>query len=196
MKASGHSSTVSAAPSLKQYLCRVANIAIGSTSLRNQGAAGVNEAARTFLGGLTLSRFVGSTETAFSSELEDQTRKLMKALPPGAQNWGTARKALNLFLGEVYYHRVLCEIYSFDRIANYLEVPLDSQVSSFLRTRARDLGADLPSWTTIRALKPEISQRYQAFASRYAKTLGNGWVRLHIDLIAWRPEATQAARPN
>ena len=188
-------------PSVKQYLWRVANVAIGSTTLRNQGAAGVNRAARDFLANLALPDLVRDVEDQFLAELERQTIAFQLSLPPGAQHWGTARKGLNVFLGEVYYHRVLCEEYGITRIAEFLEVPLDSEVTRFLKNRAAAVGKKLPRWTTIKSLSPEDSKQYQEFAREHAKTYGEGWLRLHIDLVAWRTQqgngvAEQSAAPD
>src|SRR6516165_5083998 len=92
------------APSIKLFRRRVANVVIGSSTLRNQGAARVIETARAFLAKLKISRFVGDRDT-FTQELDRQTKKLARAicklprvLTDGAKHWGTARKALNLFL--------------------------------------------------------------------------------------------------
>lgn len=173
-------------PSAKQYLWRVANVAIGSTTLRNQGASGVNRAARDFLANLALPNFVRDTEADFLAELERQTVALQNGLPSEAQQWGTARKGLNLFLGEVYYHRILCPEFGFAQVGAFLEVPLDKDVTQFLRGKAAALGTSLPRWTTIKRLRPEVSKQYQKFAREYAETCGEGWLRLHIDLLAWR----------
>src|SRR5437879_1298616 len=103
------------APSVEHYVWRVANIAIGSTTLRNQGAAGVNRAARAFLATLPISALVQDEQAAFLAELDRQTHLLRESLPAQAQHWGTARKGLNVFLGEIYYHRVLCDKYGIQK---------------------------------------------------------------------------------
>jgi hypothetical protein len=181
-------------PSIAQYVWRVANIAIGSTTLRNQGAAGVNRAARTFLSGLSVVDFVCDSAAEFSSHLNKQTLLLKRSLPPEAQHWGTARKGLNLFLGEVYYHRVLCEHFRMEKIATFLEVPLDNNVVRFLKGKAAIVGTKLPRWKTIKSLNPLDSQNYQDFAKQYVADRGEGWIRLHVDLLAWRslPENREA----
>ena len=98
-------------PTIENYPFRLAHLVIDPATLRNQGAPGVAEAARKFLVGLDLRRFGVVDEAAFAYELNLQTDSLRKNLPRGAQNWGTARKALNLFLGEAYYHRFLHKAY-------------------------------------------------------------------------------------
>jgi hypothetical protein len=175
-------------PSIEQYRERVANVVIGASTLRNQGASGVNTAVRTFLAHLDLLAFGQDTEAMFQGELDQQTEALAQSLPEGARHWGTARKAINLFLGEAYYHRVLCQEYELIRIATFLEVPLDGQVARFLREQAKKAGSLLPRWNTIRNLTPECSREYQRFALEYASTLGEGWHRIHLDLIIWRSQ--------
>jgi hypothetical protein len=69
---------------------------------------------------LGLAKFACETETSFLEELENQTNRLVKCFPVGARHWGTARKALNLYLGESYYNRIICEEYGFDRIVQFL----------------------------------------------------------------------------
>lgn len=175
-------------PSIAQYRRRVANVAIGATTLRNQGASGVNPVARAFLESLDLAGFVQNSEAEFQTELDRQTEALKQGLPADAGHWGTARKAINLFLGDAYYHRVLCEQYGLCRIARFLEVPLDGQVARFLKNKAIIAGTSLPRWGTIKRLTPGCSRDYQEFAALYAQASGEGWFRIHLDLIIWRSE--------
>ena len=75
----------------------VATVALGASSLRNQGAKGVLGAAREHLASMNLKQFATPNEKRFRRALECETERLRRALPQGAQNWGPARKALNLF---------------------------------------------------------------------------------------------------
>jgi len=77
---------------------RVVNLAIGPSVLRNQGAPGVIEKARKYLANLDLRRFSNLSAEAFSQTLEICTDELMSDFPDSARHWGTARKALNVFL--------------------------------------------------------------------------------------------------
>jgi hypothetical protein len=173
-------------PSIEQYRRRVANVVIGPSTLRNQGASKVIPKARAFLACVDLGRFVRDSEEEFLAELDRQTEALRASLPRKARHFGTARKAINLFLGEVYYHRVLCQEYGLDKIAPFLEVPLDNLVARFLKKKAKGRGRSLPRWTTIKKLKPGKSRQYQEFATDYAEACGKGWLRVHLDLIIWR----------
>lgn len=174
-------------PSMEQFRQRVANIAIGPSTLRNQGAPGVNALLRAFLTRLNLTRFVSEDESVFRKELDRQTVFVIRKLPKGAQHWGAARKAINLFLAEAYYHRFLCKEYHLARIEKFLEVPLDRQVAKFLINKARTMSdSRLPRWRGIKHLTPTDSRRYQDFANDYATTLADDWARVHRGVIMWR----------
>ena len=180
------------APAAPLFCRRIANTVIGSSSLRNQGGPGVIRLARDFLAQVALERFVRGSESEFLAELDHQTEALLERLRPAA-GWGTARKALNLFLEEACYHRFLSHKYGLDRIARFLEVPLDGQVARFLIKRANESGQTLPRWHTIKGLSPEQSREYQDFALKYA---GDTWFRVHLDLIAWRGEEAPGSSPD
>lgn len=173
-------------PDIQDYQKRLANTTIGATTLRKQGAAGVVAAARTFLRAMDLDA-MGSLPTAdaFAEHLNHQTDDLMKVLPAAGSSFGAARKAINLFLGETYYHRVVCQEFGLERIAPWLEVPLDRMVAEYLHKEAKARSVVLPTWSGIKWLTPEKSQRYQDFAALHAAGRGEGWLRIHVDLVAW-----------
>lgn len=174
-------------PTVKDYCWRIANIILAGSTLRNQGAPGVSQAAREFVTNLDLKLFVSEDERAFQEELDRQTELLKRQLPAHAQNWGTARKAINLFLAEAQYHRAICQAYGLERIVPFLEIPLDGQVGECLTKRARKSGdRNFPQWPGIIHLTPPISNRYQQFASVLAKQEGADWSRIHLDVLIWR----------
>lgn len=174
-------------PTIEDYRWRIANIILAGSTLRNQGAAGVSLAAREFVTKLDLRRFVREDEPAFQKELDHQTKRLERQLPAGAQNWGTARKAINLFLAEAQYHRIVCQEYNLERIIQFLEIPLDGQVAEYLREHAVGVEIkDLPSWPGIKHLKPDASKRFQDCALALARKQGPNWARVQMDVIIWR----------
>ena len=61
-----------------------ARAAIGSSSMRNAGSAGVVRHAQDFLGKMRLRPFGTSSESEFRSQLDDATEDLKRALPDGA----------------------------------------------------------------------------------------------------------------
>jgi hypothetical protein len=73
-------------PSIEKFQQRVANITIGASTLRNQGTSGVNEAVRSFLKEIELTKFVSDNEADFIKHLDYQTDLLTKCLPAGAQH--------------------------------------------------------------------------------------------------------------
>src|SRR6266487_3891036 len=77
---------------------RVAQTAVGPSALRNQGGPNVVQRARRFLGRIDLNTFNVRAEARFRAQLDESTAELQSYLPQGARNWGTARKALSLFL--------------------------------------------------------------------------------------------------
>ncbi len=161
---------------------RTAELAIGNSTLRNQGAPGVAKAARDFLAKLNLNSFSVKFQDDFNKELKQSTINLVQALPNGAQNWGTARKAVNIFLRDCLYNQFLCYHYGILQIHPWLEVPLDSHVANGLR--ATSLGKNLPRWKTITGLEHETSNQYQQVANKVAKRVGCN--RVDLDIYLWR----------
>lgn len=172
-------------PTIQHYLNRVANTSIGSSTLRNQGSPGVIGIARDYLRCIDLTAFANCSQPSFVELLNKHTNELQKRFPINARSWGAARKALNIFLGEIYYHRMLCAVYNFDGIVAFLEVPLDNLVATALIERANESSLTLPKWPKIKRLTLEQSNTYQDFAEIFAKQQGPGWHRIHLDLIFW-----------
>ncbi len=174
-------------PTLEDFRERLANTTISSSTLRNQGASGIINQARHFLKDLDLQEFVTNDEKIFSRELDTQTDLLRLSFPIQSQHWGTARKAINLFLAESYYHKFVCVGYKLEIIEPFLELPLDSQVGKFLTKEAQKRGeTDFPQWKGLKYLSPEESKLYQDFAKRLAKE--KGYARVFLDVVIWQPE--------
>ncbi len=161
---------------------RTAELAIGTSTLRNQGAPGVVSAAREFLKELDLDLFRVRNRDSFHARLSAATRRLKGRLPKRARNWGAARKALNIFLRDALYNHYLRSRHGLERLEEWLEVPLDRDVATALRRETQ--GASLPRWKTIKRLTPKISRRYQAVAQVVARRKGTQ--RVHLDLYYWR----------
>ncbi|HOO51823.1 MAG TPA: hypothetical protein PLK94_11100 [Alphaproteobacteria bacterium] len=161
---------------------RTAELAIGNSTLRNQGAPGVAKAARAFLSQLDLKSFSVSSEEKFVDALDRATEKLVQVLPYGARNWGTARKALNIFLRDCLYNQFLCTHFAISQVHPWLEVPLDSYVAKGLRGTFE--GNCLPKWTTITGLEHEPSDQYQKVAGKVAEKIGCN--RVDLDIYLWR----------
>jgi len=164
---------------------RIAIVAIGANTLRNQGARNVVSNTRGFLRQLDLKQFTGLSASGFRKSLDTQTKKLQKVLPVKARNWGTARKALNIFLRDVLYTRYLCKEYGFDRLEPWLEVPLDRDIARNLREEPE--GKDLARWQGVERLERKKSVSYQLTAEKIAKRFQIA--RVHLDLIYWRRDS-------
>ena len=132
--------------------------------------------------GLNLEKFAASDEGRFLSVLNDETELLRLKFPRGAQNWGAARKVLNLFLRDSLYNRYLSKHYELRSLEYWLEVPLDKDVAHGIKQHP--LGVPLKSWTSIKCLQPQDSEAYQSIGHKIASE--NGLARVHLDLLFWR----------
>jgi len=174
-------------PTLEEFRERLANTTISSSTLRNQGAPGVINQARHFLKNLDLQNFATDNEAIFLKELDKQTDLLRLSFPNKSQHWGTARKAINLFLAETYYHKFVCAGYKLEIVEPFLELPLDSQVGKFLIQESQKRSeSDLPQWKGLKYLNAEESKLYQDFARQLAKE--KGYARVYLDVVIWQPE--------
>src|SRR5437667_5080785 len=167
---------------IKQVHNRVAQTAVGASALRNQSGRYVVQRAREFLRRIDLSRFNVKTEAAFRRRLDNLTESLRSSLPQGARNWGTARKALNLFLRDAAYSFYLREHYDLARLEPWLEVPLDSLTAAGISRS--NTGNAVPRWPGVKHLTPDVSNAYQAAASQIGESYAIN--RVHLDLSWWR----------
>jgi len=162
----------------------IAVTTVGPSALRNQGSKGVIRAAQKFLASIDLGVFRTENETAFRKVLDTKTEALQKALPRGAQNWGAARKALNLFLRDACYNRFLCKRYGLFQAEEWMEIPLDSLTAASLKRRGAK--GNLPQWPGLNRLTSVVSFEFQTFAKQVA--LAEGVSRVHLDMRLWTEE--------
>jgi len=104
----------------------------------------------------------------------------MKELPKKARHWGRARKGLNIFLRGCRYTSYLRDEYRLAQAEDFFEVPLDSITGVKLSEAS---GGALPSWTTVRDLDAETSEKYQSVAAAIAGP--QGIARVHLDAVWW-----------
>jgi hypothetical protein len=166
---------------LKPLQKKVAVSAVPPSAMRRQGLPGLLAEIRTFCAEFPLDPSVESTAENFSQVLDRATKQLeAKGVLFGCQ-WGTARKALNLFLRDATYNHYLQEFYRLYTIEELLELPLDGEVASRL---VREAGGDsLPAWPGVYSLSAMVSREYQAFATRVASH--RNVARVHLDLEYW-----------
>ncbi|MGD0290726.1 MAG: hypothetical protein ABSC63_13855 [Candidatus Binataceae bacterium] len=166
----------------KDFQRRIANTSVTPSALRNQGAKGIVKGAREFLAEIEIERFAqAGDESSFRIELDRQTELLAEK----TGSWGAARKALNIFLCEAFFNRVLHSQYQLERIGPFLEVVLDNIVAWKLWEDAR---GELPRFKGIKWLTPEVSRQYQDFASRHARHCSLD-LRVHLEILYWREVA-------
>ena len=109
----------------EDYIRRIAEASIGVSTLRGHPANTISTT-RTYLKKLGLEEFQCSNARDFNKVLDKHTIRLSKQIQKLDHRfayWGSARKALNLFLGDAAYHAILRKEFHFDRIEKYLEVP-------------------------------------------------------------------------
>ena len=171
---------------LVQYKVAVSSISINS--VRSYGK-GVLKIIHDFLQNLNLKEIPKSKED-FVVWLDKTTDELCSKLNKYSQLnkyktkfWGLARKALNLFLRDVFYNRYLYEEFNLARLEYWLEIPLDSVVAKRLHEKSQFLGKNLPKWTSLKELSPETNKRYQDFALILAQKFKIA--RVHLDLYLW-----------
>jgi len=139
--------------------------AVGVSALRNQGP-GVLRAARDFLGKLDLAAIPTSSQQKYQKWLDTKTDAILSVLPVRNHPWGTARKALNLFMRACIYSHHLRSTYNLGKIERWAEIPVDGIVAKALKKKAGR--RFLPRWRGLKHLKKEEHQQFQAFAIQYA----------------------------
>lgn len=142
--------------------------------------------ARRFLKEVNLQEFKVRNEKLFRERLDAATETLAAQFPKGArENWGAARKVLNIFLRDILYNRYLCSHFGFDDVEQWLEVPLDGHVAKgLLEDSKKSKLPKLPPWPRIIRLTSEVSGCYQEAARRIAAQ--EQIAPVHLDLIYWR----------
>ena len=161
---------------------RIARGSIGPSTLRGMGPKGTIEQTRMYLCKIDLRDFKTRSGKGFNQVLDHYTSLLKRKLPKGAQHFGSARKALNIFLRDVNYNRFLCDHYNLHRLEPWLELPLDSHVAKGLKLEPE--GKELSRWAGVIHLKPVVNMEYQYVAKKVADCLGMH--RVHLDLMYWR----------
>jgi len=167
---------------------RVARVSIAPSTLRGQGS-GVMVAAQKFLMNLSLAELKNINSKEFSCWLDQNTLALERAFPPDARlNWGAARKSINIFLESCLLNCFLSEDYDLDRLAEFMETPLDNPAAKMIHKKAESLGMPIrKKWKTIRSLEPDQSASLQEVALKWAneKKVPRGY----LDLWLWQGDS-------
>lgn len=165
----------------------------GGTALRNQ-EPGVVAGLRI---GLCKVSLAGVAETidigAYERWLDDQTDTLLDSVDASVRvstrPWGTARKALNLFMRGCICDHLLRGAYQLDRVEPAAELPLDGVVATRLRQLAGR--GKLPEWPGLKHLTRADHRLFQTFASQETEKCGMR-ARIYLDYLLWlraRPTA-------
>lgn len=175
---------------------RLAQISIGPSAIRNQGASGlINTLRHYFEEQIELDIFISSLsdDTAYKKFLTIHTNKILGLFPETAQSWGAARKGLNLFLREIVYSKFISNRFSipddfneFNYFVKVMEVPLDKEVAIGIRKDSHD--KDL-RWVGIKQLTPIESDKFQYEASIIAGK--ENIARVNLDVKYWRASKSQ-----
>jgi hypothetical protein len=170
----------------KKLQNRVAYLAIGRSSLRNQGVPGLVKTSRDFAASLNLKAMAKCwNELNFDSYLDRKTKALQKKFRKKARNnFGAARKALNLFFRDVVYNTFLRKKYNISLVSKHieqLELPLDSYTSKKIIKRYPILKF---YWGGIKYLSAECSELFQDRATIMA--VQKKCARVHLDVFYWR----------
>lgn len=160
----------------------VAETSIGASALRNQGVKDLIQPCRDYCKKIDLAAIPREPQN-FASWLNRKTTALMYKVPKEAKNnFGAARKALNLFLRSSAYNCCLNQAYQLDEMLPLLEVPLDSYVGKGLRRDATN--RELPKWDRLKKIKPELHEQFQQAANVVAQV--KGVHRADLDVYYYR----------
>jgi hypothetical protein len=169
---------------LRAIQSRAARLAVGASTVRGRGNAGVVAVSRSFLRTVDLRAFGPAAPVPFGEALDQLTEELRRRLPRRARHWGIARKVLNIFLRDCLYTTYLEEEYSLRQTESLLELPLDSiTVRQLKRAAGRGM---LPLWPGVKHLTPALSASFQRAAAIEAGK--RNIRRVHLDAIWWAAE--------
>lgn len=170
---------------------RLAQVSIGPSSIRNQGGSGLIDILRGYFEKeIDPKEFfkVLKSKRRYQNFLDRHTISILKRFPRGAKSWGAARKGLNLFLRDLVYNgyfstkfRIPGEYSRLNEFVKHMEVPLDRDVVTGIQ---RDSENELPRWTGIKNLTPDVSNLFQQQAEVIASKRKTA--RIHLDLLYWR----------
>lgn len=156
----------------------MAKRAITSSPLRNQYPKGGLSKIRQYLSEISLKNDFLKTynfKEEYSFFLNYHTINLINIFPNGQFKWGSARKALNIYLRDLALQFII-NGNPMDDSLKYMEIPLDSYVAKGLKS----LNPSLPKFISIKNTKQEDYFVYQNYAYELANF--NKTSRIHLDL--------------
>jgi len=155
----------------------IAELSIGASALRNQGASGLIQCCRDFFKQIQFSK-IPTDQNEFATWLDTKTEELLAKFPEAAQNYGSARKGLNLFLRDASYNVILNRAYDLDRLIPLLEVPVDSFTANHLYHHEPSLPRN---WAGLKRVTSTQLEKYQ----EAAQCLADEWKINRVELDAF-----------
>lgn len=176
----------------------VAQVSVGPSTTQSYKRADSNFHYADFLARLNLASLASKDEAQFAAWLNGRStalsRKIVPTKNPGVSTWGMARKILNIFLHNVYYTRILSDTYNLNAIEDYLEVPLDSHVVTWLLRIAESTYPEIEFENPIKGpfavykVDPATNKKFQQLANQAAKQLNTK--RVYLDTYLYRADET------
>ncbi len=165
----------------RKYL---AVIVIGGSTLRNQGEGTVRRVQDYLLTSVNLANLATKHASAarYDAWLDGHTDRLLAAIGGKHRPWGTARKAMNMFVRACICNHHLRERFDLGRLEPVAEMPLDSVSAKALKVFAGPGG--LPMWPGLRNLRKPESDRFQRYAAERTVLIG-ATARIYLDFDLW-----------
>lgn len=177
----------------KDHKRRIAKMSISTSAFRRQGKKGLIRFTQEHIySNIDLHAFATSLKKGrYETFLDKETYRLVAASKKYGCRWGTARKGLNIFFRDVLYNSFFMKELKLSlKHGWHLEIPLDSKTMGRIRqlhreTHLKGLGYAMPESTSIVALHPENSTRYQRAATAIAKIRYKKYTRVDLDMEFW-----------
>ncbi|WP_041577838.1 hypothetical protein [Bdellovibrio bacteriovorus] len=177
----------------KDHKRRLAKMSISTSAFRRQGKQGLIRFTQNYINErIDLHTFAKALRSGnYQKYLDKQTLLLVQAAKKYNCRWGTARKGLNIFFRDVLYNSYFINELKLNLNHGWhLEIPLDSKTMSQIRRlhkseNLQSLGFATPQTTSIIALHPENSLKYQIAATAIAKAKYQKHTRVDLDMEFW-----------
>lgn len=158
--------------------------AVGPSAVRGQ-PKGTLKKIHAYLGRLRLDRLAGMDRTDYARWLGAHTQYLRRKLGGRKEQWGVARKAMNLFARQCLYNTYLSRAFHLAWLQRHMETPLDSVVARGLKKEAEEAGRAMPSrWKGLVGLDSKASEEFQDEARKCARDVGVR-CRVFLDNYLW-----------
>lgn len=175
-------------PFEEQLQTRIAKMAITRSSLRNQGEPGLINHSREHASRIKLKALQKAWNgLKYHQLLDRETDKLLLRFPASVQHqFGTARKALNLFFRDIMSHTYFIQTLQLKvglKYLNQLELPMDSYTAKGIIRSFPDMKAH---WSGVKYLGKEENNLFQQKALLIAAH--NKIQRVQLDVYWWRED--------